>query len=43
VKFWLCGTRSCRPIDARKTAQIAVTAPAPPDAGPDATTDAGHR
>lgn len=39
VKFWLCGTRSCRPIEARKTAQIAVTAPEPVDAG----IDAGHR
>jgi len=39
VTFWLCGTRSCRPIDARKSAQIVVTAPEPPDAG----VDAGHR
>ena len=39
VKFWLCGTRSCRPVDARKTAQIGVMAPEPVDAG----IDAGHR
>ncbi len=39
VKFWLCGTRSCRPIEARKTAQIAVIEAIPADAG----VDAGHR
>ena len=25
VRFWLCGTRSCRPIDARRTATVAVS------------------
>jgi len=31
VRFWLCGTRSCRPIDVRRVTTVAVTAPA--DAG----------
>jgi hypothetical protein len=26
VRFWLCGTRSCRPIDVRRAATIAVAA-----------------
>lgn len=26
VRFWLCGTRSCRPVDVRRTATIAVAA-----------------
>lgn len=26
VRFWLCGTRSCRPIDVRRTATVSVTA-----------------
>jgi hypothetical protein len=29
VRFWVCGSKVCRPIDARRTVQIAVTAPAP--------------
>ena len=29
VRFWLCGTRSCKPIDVRRTAVVAV-GPAPP-------------
>lgn len=35
VRFWLCGGKSCRPIDVRRTATLEVTAPAPPpiDAG----------
>ena len=32
VRFWLCGTRSCRPIDVRRTTTVVVAA---------ATTDAG--
>ena len=48
VRFWLCGTRSCRPIDARRVATVAVTdasggadagMPAAPDA---AAVDAGR-
>jgi hypothetical protein len=26
VRFWLCGSRSCRPVDARRTATVAVSA-----------------
>jgi len=29
VRFWLCGTRSCRPIDVRRTATVAVTGVTP--------------
>jgi hypothetical protein len=37
VRFWLCGTQSCRPIDARRVVTIAVAASAPAaDAGVDA-------
>jgi len=39
LRFWLCGTRVCRPIDARRTFTVSVTAPATPppaDAGVDA-------
>jgi hypothetical protein len=37
VRFWLCGTRSCRPVDVRRTATIAVAAVTPGiDAGLDA-------
>jgi hypothetical protein len=36
VRFWLCGGKVCRPIDVRRTAIVAVTSPAPPDAGVDA-------
>ena len=38
VRFWLCGTKVCRPIDAKRTIAIAVGAPAavPRDAGVDA-------
>lgn len=39
VRFWLCGTKTCRPIDARRTATVAVGAPAiGGDAGVDAVT-----
>lgn len=27
VRFWVCGGRSCRPIDVRRSAQVTVTAP----------------
>lgn len=46
LRFWLCGARSCRPIDVRRSIAVAVTAataPAPTarDAGADAApTDA---
>jgi hypothetical protein len=49
VRFWLCGTKVCRPIDARRSVAIAVTAPAAPapppvDAGADAPRiDAGKK
>jgi hypothetical protein len=37
VRFWLCGTRSCRPIDVRRTATVAVSAASPTsDVGVDA-------
>ena len=32
VRFWLCGTRACRPIRATRT--IVVDAPAPPEPAP---------
>ena len=35
VRFWLCGGKSCRPIDVRRTAIVAVTVPTPGDAGVD--------
>ncbi|MBL9016636.1 MAG: hypothetical protein JNL83_20785 [Myxococcales bacterium] len=37
VRFWVCGGKVCKPIDVRRTATVAVTAPAPapPDAGVD--------
>ena len=49
VRFWLCGTKVCRPIEARRTVTIAVASPAPPppppvDAGVDAApADAGKK
>jgi hypothetical protein len=34
LRFWLCGARTCRPIDVRRTATISVAAQTPsPDAG----------
>lgn len=46
VRFWLCGTRSCRPIDVRRVATVAVAvAGASPsiDAGSDAAREVGGR
>jgi hypothetical protein len=46
VRFWLCGNKVCRPIDAHRTVAVSVVAPPPPpppvaiDAGVDAPTDA---
>lgn len=37
LRFWLCGGKSCKPIDVRKTAVVSVASAAPPvDAGVDA-------
>jgi hypothetical protein len=38
IRFWLCGGKSCKPIDVRRTAVVAVAAPTAPvvDAGTDA-------
>jgi hypothetical protein len=42
VRFWLCGTRSCRPIDVRRTATVSVTvASVSIDAGVDAPARGG--
>jgi hypothetical protein len=30
VRFWLCAAKTCRPIDVKKTAQVAVTTTTPP-------------
>jgi hypothetical protein len=27
VRFWLCGQKTCRPVDARRTVAVAVSAP----------------
>jgi hypothetical protein len=27
VRFWVCGGRSCRPVDVRRSAQVVVAAP----------------
>jgi len=32
LRFWLCGQKSCRPIDARRTVAVAVAAAAAPPA-----------
>jgi hypothetical protein len=42
LRFWLCGTKVCRPIDARRavTISIAAAAPPPPPAPADAGVDA---
>lgn len=40
LRMWLCGGRSCRPLDVRKQAILQVSEPAPappPDAGVDAS------
>ena len=34
LRFWLCGQKSCRPIDARRTVAVAVAAAAPPAPAP---------
>ena len=44
VRFWLCGTKVCRPIEARRSVTVAVSTPAPPPAPPvDAGVDAAPR
>src|SRR5262245_55209340 len=44
VRFWLCGTRSCRPIDVRRSATVAVSAGSGVDAGIDTPAGPGkHR
>lgn len=44
VRFWLCGTRSCWPIDVRRTATVAVTAASMgSDAGVDTSAEEGKR
>jgi len=45
VRFWLCRTRTCRPIDVRRVATVVVTAPASGAASPgiDAGIDAPPR
>ena len=41
VRFWLCGTHSCRPVDARRTVTVVVAAATPAlDAGINASPDA---
>ena len=43
LRFWLCGSTVCRPVDARRSVTIAVTSPAPPPPPPvDAGVDAGR-
>ena len=41
LRFWLCGTKVCRPIDARRTVTISVAAAAPPPPKPTTPPDAG--
>ncbi len=43
ARFWLCRSKTCRPIDARRTVAVAIAAPPAPDAGVDAEPDAGKR
>ncbi|HUQ01168.1 MAG TPA: hypothetical protein VM261_01675 [Kofleriaceae bacterium] len=51
VRFWLCGSRVCRPITVTRTVTVHVPAPAPPvdaapppiDAGVDAAPPRGRR
>jgi hypothetical protein len=47
LRFWLCGSKVCKPVEARRSVTIAVSAPPPPppvDAGVDALPpDAGRR
>ncbi len=30
IRLWLCGGRTCRPLDVRREAKVVVAAPAPP-------------
>ena len=39
VRFWLCGDKVCRPIDARRTIAVTVVPPPSPAAPPDAGVD----
>jgi hypothetical protein len=39
TRFWLCGGRSCRPIDVRRTAVVVVAPPPPPSPLGDAGVD----
>ena len=32
IRFWLCGTKVCRPVEARRNVSVPVTATAPPAA-----------
>ena len=34
LRFWLCGTKVCKPIDARRSVTVSVSAAAPPPAPP---------
>jgi hypothetical protein len=45
LRFWLCGSKVCRPIDARRsvTVSVAATAPPPTPAPPDAGVDAAPK
>lgn len=50
IRFWLCGGKSCRPIDVHRTAIVVVAAPpappapaAPADAGVDGPVDAAPK
>jgi len=36
VRFWVCGGKACRPVDVRRSAIVAVPAPAPISPPPDA-------
>ncbi len=41
ARFWLCGTKMCHPIDARRSVTVSITAPPqPPPAPADASIDA---
>jgi hypothetical protein len=40
LRFWLCGSKLCRPVDARRTVAVAVAAPPPPAPAVDAGVDA---
>ena len=38
VRFWVCGARSCKPVDVRRSAIVTVAAPPPPAPSPAPTT-----